>query len=193
MSDLTLKSFFSEDETRPVADLLDRHAVAEILRSAAAIPAAVLPGVTKALEGALEGFFDIKLGPVLQASWQTLGAIDGAIKATKADAQAKVYVPLLDHKITSTHKPHVDLVMGGKTLAGLGFEIALTLELKGVQLEVAKGRLHGLTAGAALGQGVFSFAGRPLLQRSTPPLNLPGRVSFKAPEDGASEPRPATG
>lgn len=67
------------------------------------------------------------------------------------------------------------------------FEITLTLELKGVQLKIRQGRLHGLTAGAAQGEGVFSFAGRPLLQKTTPPPTLPGRIGL-AP---AVEPAPA--
>lgn len=184
MSELNLKAFFSDDETAPIADGIGPGAVADILKSVSAIPSAALPGVIKALEGALDGLFDIKLGDVLQSSWQTLGAVRDAIETTRGDAEARIFVPLLDHKITSSHKPHIDLVIGGQSLAGLAFEIALILELKGVQLEVAQGRLHGLHAGAASGQGVLSFAGRPLIQRTTPALTLPGKVAFKPPAEG---------
>lgn len=182
MSLLSLKAFFTEDESRPIADLLSDDAPADLLKSVAGLPPALLPGAAKAVSGALDGLFDISLGSVLQASWQSIAAVKDALKTTRDDAEAKVLVPLLDHKITSSHKPHIDLVVGGKSLGGLVFEIALTLQLKGVQLEVAKGRFAGLGAGAVLGQGVFSFAGQPLIQRTSPAFNLPGRVAFKAPE-----------
>lgn len=190
MTPLSLKAFFTEDETRPIADLLSPDAPGDLLKSVAGLPPALLPGASKALSAALDGLFDISLGSVLQASWQGLAAVRDALKLTREDAEAKVLVPLLDHKITSSHKPHIDLVVGGKSLGGLAFEIALVLELRGAQLEVAKGRLAGLGAGAVVGQGVFSFASQPLIQRTSPAFDLPGRIAFNRPDEGPT-PRPA--
>lgn len=96
-------------------------------------------------------------------------------------------VPLLDHKVTSTHKPHIDLMYGAKCLARITLDISLNLALNGVILEVHQGRIAGLKAGSCLGDGVLAFADKPLITHKTPEIALPGRLKFSPPAPEKSE------
>ena len=180
LAPLTLKSFFCPDPDAPIADrcemALARKAIDEACKS---VPGPARAGLIKALAGSLDEMFGVGIGSVLESSWGKLEALKETLEATRADPDKIAHVPLLDHKVTTTHQPHIDLMLGGKSLARLGFDIGLNLDLRGVQLDIRKGRIHGLTGGEATGEGTFSLAGQPLLQRSTPALALPGRLAFK--------------
>ena len=182
---ITLKAFFCDDAERPIVDCLDADEVMKAAREAAGeLPRAVVPGFRKAFGGALDGLFEPRLDDILGRSWGKLQAVQEAVKATREDAAALAVIPLLDHRITSTHAPHIDLVWGEKSLCRLAFSIALALELRGVELEVRQGRISALTSGHCLGEGVFGMAGQTLIKRSTPPLHLPGRLVFRAEPEG---------
>ncbi len=185
---LTLKSIFFADPAKPVADEIDLTAIkAAIGAATAALPPGVASNVLKALRHALDEIFQLDLGDVFQSSWSKAIVLTTAIEATRKDPDGVAIVPLLDHKISSTHKPHIDLMYGNKSLGQIAFDITLNLALKGVALEVRQGRIVGLKAGLCVGQGVFSFAGKPLLDRTTPELALPGRVAFTRHHQGPRE------
>lgn len=184
MSDqpLTLKAFFCDDPAALVADGCEMGlARAAVEEACANLPGPARDGVIKALAGSLDEMFGVGLGSVLESSWGKLTSLQDSFASTRLDPSKVVRVPLLDHKVTTRHQPHIDLMLGGKPLTRLTFDIALTLDLRGVQLDVRNGGIHGLTAGEAQGEGTFALGGQTLLKKATPALALPGRLEFKAP------------
>jgi hypothetical protein len=182
---ITLKAFFCDDQNRPIADFLDTTSLAKAAQDAAGdVPRAAVPGLQKAFGGALDGLFEPRLEDILAKSWGKLAAVQQAIKTTRDDPSGQIIIPVLDHRITSKHAPHIDLVLGEKSLGRFAFDIALALELRGIELEVRRGRICRLKGGACLGEGVFAFAGQTLIKRATPAFDLPGRLAFDtAPAD----------
>lgn len=181
MTTATLKYFFCDDADQPIASACDLQAAHKALAAAAgAVPAPMRGGLTAALATAIDDVFQVPLGDVLGASWKKAAALKDGIDATRGDPSKVVVVPLMDHKVTSKHQPHVDLMFSGKSLHRLVFDISLTLELKGVQLQVREGRIAGLTSGDCLGHGIFSMGGQEIIKRSTPSFALPGRLNFTA-------------
>jgi hypothetical protein len=176
---VTLKAFFCDDEGQPVADCLDAGSLLAAANEAASgLPRAALPGLAKAMDGALEGLFTPRLDDILGRSWTKVQAVADALKATAADPAALAVVPLLDHAVTSKHSPKIDLVVAEQSLCALAFDITLALQLKGVMLQVRGGRIAALTAGACEGQGTVALAGKTLLTKKTPAFALPGRLDF---------------
>ncbi len=176
---LTLKDCFSADASKPIAGALDLGAILPALTAAtAALPAAAASSVLDTFRSALDGIFQVGLGDVLQMSWGKVAALRDAILATRKDAGLLAVVPLLDHKVTSLHKPHIDVMYAGKTLLQVPFDIALSLTLKGVLLDVRNGGIANVKGGTCLGEGTLSFGGHPLLQHKTGDLALPGRLAF---------------
>lgn len=173
---LTLKSFFADGETLPL------HG-AQMLEGLKA----KLPGggeaLAAALEHAIEEVFQVQLGDVLQSSWERVDGLSEALKDSLDDPGGVAIIPLVDHAVTSTHSPRIDLFLGRKRLAELALEIELNLQLKGVALELRGGRIVALRSGECAGKGVCSMGGQALIERTTPSIPLPGRLAFSGRKD----------
>jgi hypothetical protein len=88
-------------------------------------------------------------------------------------------VPLLEHTITSEHRPYVELFQGEVPIARLTFPVAVALKLEGVVLLVRRGRIERITAGTMTVQGTVKVEDFVLLEQKSPPLPIPGAVSFE--------------
>jgi hypothetical protein len=174
----SLKTIFCVDVTKPVGAEPEFSKVLAGLKAAATVPAASQEGLASAFNTALEQVMAVQIGDILLNSWSRLGALNEALQSTRVDPDSTVIVPLLDHKVTSSHAPCIDLLCAGKELAKLAFDISLVLQLKSVELEVRKGAISAVTAGKAVGEGKLVLAGKTLVQRKTPDLPLPGRLAF---------------
>lgn len=181
----SLKTIFCLDVSKPVGAEPEFSKVLAGLKAAAAVPAASQEGLTGAFNTALEQVMAVQIGDILLNSWSRIGALNDAFQATRADPASTVIVPLLDHKVSSSHAPCIDLLCAGKELAKLAFDLSVVLQLKGVELEVRKGAISAVTGGKAVGEGKLVLAGKTLVQRKTPDLPLPGRLAF------AAQPAPA--
>lgn len=174
----SLKTIFCVDVAKPVGAEPEFSKLLAGLKSAAAVPAASEEGLTGAFNTALEQVMAVQLGDILLNSWNRIGALNEAFKSTRADPSSVVIVPLLDHKVSSSHAPCIDLLCAGKELAKLAFDVSVVLQLKGVELEVRKGAISAVTAGKAVGEGKLVLGGKTLVQRKTADLPLPGRLAF---------------
>ncbi len=177
----SLKSIFCVDVAQPVGSQPEFSKVLAGLKAAAAVPAVSQEGLTGAFNTALEQVMAVQIGEILLASWSKLGALNEAMKSTGADPTSVVILPLLDHKVSSTHAPCIDLLCAGKELAKLAFDISVVLQLKGVELEVRRGAITAVTAGKAVAEGKLVLAGKTLVQRKSKDLPLPGRLALGAP------------
>ena len=188
---LSLRSFLSDDAAAPVADALDMGPLAAAVTPAcAAIPGSVASDVLQSLRGVLDEALHVELGHVLTHSWGKVAALRTALKSTRDDPTTLAVVPLLDHKITSRHAPHVDLMYGAQSLLQAPLEVVLSLELKGVTLHVEKGRISGLKAGHCVGEASVTFLGQPLAKQKSREFGLPGRLNLAAQPEPEPDPTP---
>ena len=51
---------------------------------------------------------------------------------TRADAAATEVVQLATHRVTAAHRPYVEVVVNGATIATVGFELGLALDVDAV-------------------------------------------------------------
>lgn len=182
---LILKDFFTADRNRPISESCNLS----VTRKAVDLAAGSLPPMTrknlfKSVAGALDEFFQIGLDDILESAWDRVAAVRDIKATSRADPARIIPFPMFDHKLSLNQKPHLDLVVAGKALNQLPFEVALGLKLSGVHLAVGGGRIHGLTAGICTGEASFSLGGVNLLERNTPHLSLPGRLAFKGATGG---------
>lgn len=182
MSHLTLKTFFCDDASAPIyASCEARAADAAVQAALKSVPRPVQGRLQESVRSALDEVFHIRLDELLAGSWKKLTGVQDALEVTRLEAGKVVFVPLLEHKISSKHKPHIDVKLGPKSVSRLVFDMALALELKSVELEVREGRIAGLRSGQCGGNGVFSFQGQDLIKKATPAFGLPGRLTFAEP------------
>lgn len=176
---LTLKAFFCPDPAAPIADSCDMRAARKAIDLAATgLPRLTRKNLFKAVAGALDEFFQLNLDDILESAWDRVAAVRDIKAASRAEPGKIIPFPMLDHKISSVHEPHLDLTLAGKSLSRMHFETALSLKLSGVHLAIGGGRIQGLTSGLCHGEATFSLGGVTLLERTTPHLSLPGRLAF---------------
>ena len=156
------------DATEEAADVK-----AAIERAVPGLPLGpVIDGVCRSLQQAL----DVPLSGMLARAWDRSRELRAAIKQTRDSATAAVLVPLLPHTITSEHRPYVDVVVNGAAVARLVFPLKIGVQLDGIVLRIAGGRITDVMSGAVKIKGTLKFADFVLLEKTTPPISIPGSL-----------------
>jgi hypothetical protein len=169
---LTLKHFFADGEGLAVkGEALLEHLNERVSDAGRNLAAA-------AIDQALHAAFNIQLGELLHRSWRQVDEFREAVEEGRHDHEAVAVIPLMEHAITTTHTPSLELFLGRKRLARMPLEIELNLLLNGVALELRGGKIAGLRSGECAGEGAVLVGGVPIVEQETPAIHLPGRLAF---------------
>jgi hypothetical protein len=122
--------------------------------------------VERELGSALAGLLEIDLGEVLISGWRQHRALVEAAAATRADASAGEVVQLSTHRVTAAHRPYVEVIVNGATIATVGFELGLTLDIDAVLATVRHARLVAVHGGRLTVTAALTAAGWDILSRS---------------------------
>ena len=135
----------------------------------------IVEGVSKGLHDAL----DVPISSVLGSAWNRARELRAAILQTRDSDKAAVLVPLLDHTITSEHRPYVDVMVNGAAIARLVFPLKLALQVEGAVLRVAKGRITDVMAGQLTVKATLKFAEFVLFEKALSPIPIPGTLPLE--------------
>lgn len=89
-----------------------------------------------------------------------------------------IEVPILEHTVRSTHRPHLEVRLDEVLIDRIDFEISVTLELKGAILEIRDAKIERIRAGELRGSGEVTCEGLRLLSEKFEPVQLPGSKVF---------------
>ena len=134
----------------------------------------IIEGVSKALETAL----DVPISSLLAGAWDRARELRAAMQQTRDSEKDAVLLPLLDHTITSEHRPYVDVVLNGTSIARLVFPLTVTFQLQGIVLRIAKGRIADVLAGQMTIKATLKFAEFVLIEKALPPITIPGALAL---------------
>ena len=134
----------------------------------------IIDGVSKGLETAL----DVPISSMLVGAWDRARELRAAIQQTRDADNEAVLLPLLDHTITSDHRPHVDVVLSGAPIARLVFPLTVAFQLEGIVLRIAKGRIADVLAGRMTVKATLKFAEFVLIEKALPPITIPGTLAL---------------
>ena len=149
---------------------------AALAKAAPGLPLDTLrDGIGKAVQDAL----DVPVADILIGTWQRARDLRAALETTGKSAGATVLVPLLGHTITSKHRPYVDIVVEGVTLAHLIFTVKAELRLDGVVLRVRRGRITDILAGTVKVKGTLKFGDVVLAEKALAPISIPGSLTLR--------------
>lgn len=136
----------------------------------------------------LEQMFDIRLTDILAAAWKDYQALLDCADPSKHTAEETISLPMVDHRIETTLKPCLEIVVGERQPIRLTFEIAGELDLKGVVAKVQDASIRALRIGSCRAKASIKCEGVLLIKRETRELDLPGRIVL---EHGIPIRRPA--
>lgn len=182
---LTLRTLLLAGVTslsEPLAASLESGEDAEEIKAALAkaVPGLPLGPVLDGISQQLQQALDVPVWSILTGAWDRSRELRAAIRKTR-DSSASAVVPLLDHTITSEHRPYVDVVVNDAPVARLVFPLKLAFQIDGLVLRIAGGRMTDVMSGAVKLKATLKFADFVLLEKAVGPIAIPGAIALAAP------------
>ena len=138
------------------------------LSSVRRLPASAAHLVDREIGTVADGLLDLDLGDALVLGWRRYSALVDAAERTLAAPDGAEIVALATHRITSTYRPHVDLMVGGVKLNTFEFELQIVFDLTGVSAVVRSGNLVAVRGGDCLVTARLFLEGLRLAERKKP-------------------------
>lgn len=94
-----------------------------------------------------DGLLDLDLGDLLAAGWRKQERLAAAARRTAANPGSAERIELATHRISSVHRPSVELLLNDTHLTEVQFELDVAFVIKALEVTVREGRLVSLHAG----------------------------------------------
>ena len=124
------------------------------------------------------GLLDIRLLDVMSWAWKKGRELEAYRDTERYPPDKTFTVPLVEHKITSTHKPRVEIRINKKTVGSVHFAVNIEIAIKGMTLEIRNARIKKIHSGDCKATGRFLCEGLLLAERESKPLDLPGTIDL---------------
>jgi hypothetical protein len=141
------------------------------------------------------GLFDLDLGDLVIAGWRKQGDLASAAERTAANPGSSEVVELASHRISSVHRPYVDLLVDDVHVATLDFELDLELLVRALVVTVRNGQIISLHSGTCDVAATLSAKGIRLIGRRAHfelPLMVRWPLGLHLDAEPDPPPRPAT-
>jgi hypothetical protein len=115
---------------------------------------------------ALAELLELDVADVLIGGWRTHRSLIEAAAATRDDPEASEIVRLATHRIGAAHRPYVEVVVNGATIATVDFELSVELDIDAVLATVRRARLVAVHGGRLTMSVTLTAAGRELVSRA---------------------------
>lgn len=143
------------------------------------------PAADRAVEHELAGVVDDFLGldvlDLAAGGWRGHTALRSAARRTRELPGSEEVVALATHRITSTHRPYIDVYVDGAKLGTLQVELNLVFWVSGLVCVVRDAYLTGVNAGTCSVDASLAAQGAVLVERKGAPLDLPGGFALRGP------------
>ena len=114
----------------------------------------------------VSGLLDVGLDDVLLAGWRKHRALrDAGQRSLATSPHGEELVELAQHTVSSTHSPHVELLVNGKRVATIEATIVLSLDVDALVAVVSGGKLTALRSGSCLARLVVNVQDREIVRR----------------------------
>jgi hypothetical protein len=160
---------FPDDEpgtgTGLAAALSGSAAARPALARVARWPAAALEAVDAELGSVASGLMDIDVGDAVVLGWRKYSALVEAARRTVASPGSEEIVVLATHRISSTHRPSVDVWVDEVKVNTFEFVLSVQIDIRGLSAVVRGGDLVALHGGDGVVSVTLTLEGAPLAQR----------------------------
>jgi hypothetical protein len=166
--------FGDDQDTEPALAraLDDQGALGSLDGSLRQVSQAGRQAADRALASVAHGLIDLDLGGMVTAGWRKEGELAAAAERTAADPDSAEVVELASQRITSKHRPYVDLLINDVHMATVGFELDIEFLVKTLVANVRGGQVVSLGSGSCEATGTLAVEGVQVASR---------RISFELP------------
>jgi hypothetical protein len=140
-------------------------AIDERLRT---VPPGLRAGARDQILTLIARILDQPVVDVLVGGWRTWERLAEAARGSLEAPGQTDLVELLDHEVTSTHRPGVDVTFDGKRIASIEVELDVSMQLHAVTAVISGGRLTALRSGRADVTAKLAIEGLQVLTATLP-------------------------
>jgi hypothetical protein len=124
----------------------------------------------------------IRLVDIFVGAWNKSRQLRKYLDPTKYPPDEAVFVPLVEHTITSTHQPYLEVLINDRPVGKVRLEVIVKINLQGAVLKIQGGRIKEIRSAEAQGEGAIRIEGAELLKMETKSFSLPGVIDLGAGE-----------
>jgi hypothetical protein len=111
------------------------------------------------------GLLDLDLGDLVAAGWRKQGELAAAAQRTAANPGSSEVVQLASHRISSVHRPFVDLLVNDVLVATVNFELDIEFVVRALLVTVRDGHVVSLHSGSCEATATLTAEGLQLASR----------------------------
>jgi hypothetical protein len=148
---LTASAFLFDDKDtdRALARALDEHGVLGSLDTTLGLVAQTTrEAAGDQVAAVADGVLALDLGDLVVAGWRKQGELAAAAERTAANPGSSEVVELASHRISSVHRPFVELLVNDVHLASVNFELDIEFVVKALVVTVRNGHVVSFHTGA---------------------------------------------
>jgi hypothetical protein len=167
---LTARALLFQDATgagrvEVLADKLNEHDVARsALGGLHRLSGSALGTVNREIATIADGLLDLDLGGSLVSAWRKYSDLTRAAERTLAAPDSEEIVALASHRVIWTYRPYIDLLVDGKRIATIAFELRVLFDLHRVVAVVRLGGLVALRGGDCVIAAALTVEGQQVAQ-----------------------------
>jgi hypothetical protein len=142
-----------------------------------------VPNVTKnialgQLGAAATRLLELDMTDILAVAWRKLKALQDAARRTATDHNTEELPTMISHKINLSHQPYIDLLIDGKKMTTVTFQLELECNIAGLIPVIKSGYLTAVRAGTCEVHGSFAVEGTNIVN-GTKSFDLPNIIQLK--------------
>src|SRR4051794_14204740 len=146
---------------RTLAEKGARQTITKGLRHLSASAARAIDSEVAAIAS---GLLDIDVGDALVLGWRKHAQLTQAGRRTLAAPSSVEVVDLLTHRVTSSFRPSVDLMVDGVRVNSFEFDLSIVFDLTGISVVVKRGDLVIVRGGGGLVTAKLTLEGAQLAE-----------------------------
>lgn len=140
--------------------------------------APTLKGFESGFDDAISEMLDIDVADIFIGAWTKLSELREYRDEARHPPDETALVPLLGHTVRSRHQPTIRIFSGQVEIAKLRFDVEVKFVVSAATLKIRKGRIMEIASGEYTMSGQVALAGKTLLEKTSRPYKIPGRVTL---------------
>ena len=136
-----------QDTGQALAEALDSHGVLHSKEPVATLTQVVRQAAEHQVGVVADGLLNLDLGDVVIAGWRMQAELADAAERTATNPGTSQVVRLATHRISSVHRPYVELLLNGQHLTNVNFELDIEFVITALAVTVRDGHVVSLHAG----------------------------------------------
>lgn len=134
------------------------------------------PVVRDAIGEKVGELLEVPLLDVIMGAWKKWAKVMEYADTSKHPPGTINVVPLTEHKVKSEHHPYIEVLVKGRPVAKIVFDIELALSVEGLVLKIENATIKAIQAGTLKGSGSISLKGTTLAKKTFATVPLPGTL-----------------